>query len=83
MKRLAINFDTPPDSRIRQWKTKDLRDKAGRFSWSEDSEDFVEAPDHRTQLEATKEINRLLDAYPAEKQQAEPLTINLTVNMEL
>lgn len=33
--------------------------------------------------EATKEINRLLDAYPAEKQQAEPLTINLTVNMEL
>jgi len=63
-------------------KLKDLRD-ALMVKWNAADEDWDTFDDGHLQLEAVKEINKLLDAYPAEKQTAEPLTINLTVNMEL
>lgn len=44
---------------------------------------LLRSKQERIRLDTAREVNKILDAYPAEKQTAEPLTINLTVNMEL
>ena len=59
-----------------------LRDAATRIvSDPEGDGEVMEVPDYRVQLEATKEINKILGAYPAEPPKLDAITLNVSIDM--
>jgi hypothetical protein len=71
----AIGLDTVTQAK----KLSELLE-AKKPLWNRKKERWDSFSDNAVQLEAVKEVNRLLNAYPAPKPDVEPITVNFVID---